>query len=182
MNRKERRKMEGVDKRGPKPVTSGEAPTQRASVELHLSKAPALRGDVVKTGFTVVGKTDFQLWANIVGEALARMGYTRAELAIGMTLDMVNQWPMEFRQLMMVGIAKGLGLQIFITKAMVCDKCKAVSTDPREFRHDGECDGKPEERELLQGHLDPTYEPLKPPEKQEDGDMRRTGSGLLVPR
>jgi len=175
MNRKQRRKIERAH-----PVSAPEG-LQHATIDMRLKAAPALRGPKTREAFTAHGRTDFELWANVIGEMLSRMGYNQPSLAVGMLLDMVNRWPDELRGLLATGIVRGLGLQMFTQEATVCDKCKAQALDPREFKHEEGCEGKEETRELLQAVLDPTYNPLPMPEKGAPQDLKKTPGGLYLP-
>ena len=116
-----------------------EVQVSKATVNMSLGPNSLLRGPVRTAAFTAIGTNDLDLWRNIVGESLSRMGYTRPDLVVGFITDMVNALPLEFRRALASFILQGLGLEIVSEEVLTCEACGAekivIEGDDSEFEH-----------------------------------------------
>jgi hypothetical protein len=119
MNRKQRRKQDVED-------------LLRADVNLrNLLPTPFEPGRRGTRSFSVVAKTDFELWAQLIFGALHTLGVKETPHIVGFFLDFLNAQPPNIRRLLAAGIIDGLGMTILQEAGEAGEVVFKVSLDPK---------------------------------------------------
>lgn len=89
---------------------------------------PARRGT---RSFSVVAKTDFELWTQLIFGALQTLGVRETPHIIGFFLDFLNAQPVDIRRLLAAGLIDGLGMTILQEAGEEGEVVFKVSLDPK---------------------------------------------------